>query len=182
MWALALVDRRDHFSLPATALVKSPLLGFTGSGKERALLFGSELAALVYPGFQNPINRDALTELLRFCYVPAPLSIYAGIVKLPAGHYVSIPLPLHPSAALPASRPGGRTTQIETSCNQPFHSEVEALEALDSPHRLLPTRPWPMFRWAPFSGGIDSSLVTTLLQNQSSRPVRTFTIALKKMG
>ena len=188
MWALALVDRRDHqLKLACDRFGEKPLYwGFTGSGKERALLFGSELAALrAYPGFQNPINRDALTELLRFCYVPAPLSIYAGIVKLPAGHYVSIPLPLHPSAALPASRPWWQlTSQIETSCNQPFHSEVEALEALELAlsqavaDQALADVPLGAF----LSGGIDSSLVTTLLQNQSSRPVRTFTIAFEEDG
>ncbi|MDC0315945.1 asparagine synthase (glutamine-hydrolyzing) [Synechococcus sp. AH-551-G15] len=188
MWALALVDRRDHqLQLARDRFGEKPLYwGFSGSGQQQALLFGSELAALrAYPGFQNPINRHAITELLRFCYVPPPLSIYAGIAKLPAGHWVSIPLPLQPGAALPASRPWWQLTSlIETSYAQPFSSEAEALEALEQAlsqavaGQALADVPLGAF----LSGGIDSSLVTALLQSQSSRPVRTFTIGFEEAG
>ncbi|KZR90561.1 asparagine synthase (glutamine-hydrolyzing) [Synechococcus sp. MIT S9508] len=188
MWALALVDLRDHqLQLARDRFGEKPLYwGLSGSGQQQALLFGSELAALRgYPGFQNPINRQAFTELLRFCYVPAPLSIYAGITKLPPGHCVSIPLPLQPSAALPASRPWWQlNSQIETSYAQPFSSETEALETLEQAltqavaDQALSDVPLGAF----LSGGIDSSLVTALLQSQSSRPVRTFTIAFEEAG
>ena len=185
MWALALVDRRDHQLLLARdRFGEKPLYwGLTGRGQGQALLFGSELSALrAYPGFQNPINRHALTELLRFCYVPAPLSIYSGISKLPAGHFVSIPLPLQPSTALPDSHPWWQlTSQIETCYAQPFISEDAALGALEQAltkavaDQALADVPLGAF----LSGGIDSSLVTTLLQIQSNRPVRTFTIAFE---
>ena len=185
MWALALVDRRDHQLLLARdRFGEKPLYwGLTGRGQGQALLFGSELSALrAYPGFQNPINRHALTELLRFCYVPAPLSIYSGISKLPAGHFVSIPLPLQPSTALPDSHPWWQlTSQIETCYAHPFISEDAALGALEQAlikavaDQALADVPLGAF----LSGGIDSSLVTTLLQIQSNRPVRTFTIAFE---
>ena len=45
-----------------------------------AFVFGSELKALrAYPGFANPVCRQALAQYLRFMYVPAPRSIYHGI-------------------------------------------------------------------------------------------------------
>jgi asparagine synthase (glutamine-hydrolysing) len=56
-----------------------------------AWMFGSELKALrAYPGFHPEIDREALTEFLRFTYVPAPRSIYKGIGKLPPGHFVTL--------------------------------------------------------------------------------------------
>ena len=87
--------------------------GLSGSGTGQALLFGSELAALrAYPGFNNAIDRAALAQLLRFGQVPAPLSIYAGIAKLQAGHWVSIPLPLAPAAPLPRSQPWWQLSSV----------------------------------------------------------------------
>ena len=49
-------------------------------------VFGSELKALrAFPGFDNPLNPGALAEYLRHNNVPAPLSVYQGIAKLPPG-------------------------------------------------------------------------------------------------
>jgi asparagine synthase (glutamine-hydrolysing) len=56
-----------------------------------AFLFGSELKALrAYPGFANPISREALALYMRFTYVPAPYSIYQNIFKLEPGCMLSI--------------------------------------------------------------------------------------------
>ena len=84
-------------------------MGVSGSGSSQALLLGSEFAALrAYLVFNNAIDRAALAQLLRFGQVPAPLSIHSGIAKLPAGHWLSIPLPHAPGALLPSSPPGPR--------------------------------------------------------------------------
>jgi asparagine synthase (glutamine-hydrolysing) len=188
MWALALVDRRErqlHFARDRFG--EKPLYwGLTGSGQQRAVVFGSELAALQsYPGFNNPIDRQALAELLRFGQVPAPLSIYAGISKLPPGHWVSIPLPLDAGASLPASRPWWTLhAVIQGGYADPLGSETEALELLENTlsqavsDQAIADVPLGAF----LSGGIDSSLVTALLQRQSSRPLRTFTIGFEEAG
>ena len=188
MWALALVDRQTRLlHLARDRFGEKPLYwGLTGSGQQRALVFGSELVALrAYPGFNNPINRHSLTELLRFGQVPAPLSIYAGIAKLPAGHCVSIPLPLDPGAPLPASRPWWQLSDvIQSGYASPLGSDAEALELLE--HTISQAVSDESIADVPLgaflSGGIDSSLVTALLQRQSSRPVRTFTIAFEEAG
>ena len=188
MFALALYDRLDQtLHLARDRFGEKPLYwGLSGSGNERALLFGSELAALrTYPGFNNPIDRGALAQFLRFCYVPAPASIYTGIAKLEAGHWLSIPLPLDLSAPLPASRPWWQLAQvIEESDLQPFASETEAKVALEQAlarsvaEQAIADVPLGTF----LSGGIDSSLITALLQAQSSRPVRSFTIGFEEAG
>lgn len=188
MWALALLDRQQrqlHFACDRFG--EKPLYwGLSGSGMEQALVFGSELSALrAFPAFNNSINRAALAQFLRFCVVPAPLSIYAGIAKLSAGHLVSIPLPLALGAPLPASQPWwSLSAVIEAGDADPFSSEPEALAALETSlsqavaEQAIADVPLGAF----LSGGIDSSLITALLQAQSSRSVRTFTIGFSEAG
>lgn len=188
MFALALLDRRQRLlHLARDRFGEKPLYwGLSGSGSDRALLFGSELAALrAYPGFNNSIDRGALAQFLRFCYVPAPGSILSGIAKLLPGHWLTLPLPLDLAAPLPASRPWWHFSQlIEAGCSDPFRSEPEALEALEQAlaravaEQAIADVPLGSF----LSGGIDSSLITALLQAQSSRPVRTFTIGFEQAG
>ncbi|MEI8251383.1 MAG: asparagine synthase (glutamine-hydrolyzing), partial [Synechococcus sp. ELA057] len=188
MWALALWDREQQLlHLARDRFGEKPLYwGLSGTGSSRALLFGSELAALrAYPGFNNPIDRAALAQHLRFCSVPAPLSIYGGIAKLPPGHLVSVRLPLDSAKPLPPSRPWWQLDQlIEAGHRGPFANEAEGLAALEQAltqavsDQALADVPLGAF----LSGGIDSSLITALLQGQSSRPVRTFTIGFEEAG
>src|SRR5579883_356162 len=56
----------------------------TGQG----IAFASELKALLALGTPD-IDRSAVRDYLFHSYVPAPKSIYAGICKLPAGHWLS---------------------------------------------------------------------------------------------
>jgi len=188
MWALALWDRQQQqLHLARDRFGEKPLYwGLSGTGNGRALLFGSELAALrAYPGFNNSIDRAALAQLLRFCVVPAPLSIYSGIAKLPPGHLVSLRLPLDTSAHLPSSGPWWQLDQlIASGYRDPFTSESEALVTLEQAlteavvEQALADVPLGAF----LSGGVDSSLITALLQAQSSRPLRTFTIGFEEAG
>jgi len=188
MWALALVDQHQRgLHLARDRFGEKPLYwGLSGSGTAQALLFGSELAALrAYQGFNNAIDRAALAQLLRFGQVPAPLSIYAGIAKLPAGYWVSIPLPLAPGASLPRSQPWWQLSSvIEAGSTAAFQSAAEALDALDQSLSLAVVEqaiadvPLGAF----LSGGIDSSLIAALLQRQSRQPLRTFTIGFEEAG
>jgi asparagine synthase (glutamine-hydrolysing) len=186
MWALALVDRRTRrLHLARDRFGEKPLYwGLTGNGQQCALVFGSELAALrAYPGFNNSINRHALADLLRFGQVPAPLSIYAGIAKLSTGHCLSIPLPLDSGASIPASRPWWQLRDvIQAGYSDPIDSESEALERLELTlsQAVADQAIADVPLGALLSGGIDSSLVTALLQRQSSRPLRTFTIGFEE--
>lgn len=188
MWALALVDRLERrIYLARDRFGEKPLYwGLTGSGQHRALVFSSELAALrSYPDFNNSIEPQALAEFLRYGQVPAPLSIYAGIVKLQPGHWVSIPIPLDPGVSLPDSRPWWQVSDvIQAGYASPLSSHAEALELLE--HTLSEAVSDQAIADVPLgaflSGGVDSSLVAALLQQQSSRPLRTFTIGFDEAG
>jgi len=91
MFAIVLWDKQEQvLTLARDRMGEKPLYwGWC----DDVLLFGSELKALkAHPAFNAEIDRNALTLLLRHCYIPAPYSIYQGIQKLMPGHFVQIPL------------------------------------------------------------------------------------------
>lgn len=185
MFALALWDRRERLlQLARDRFGEKPLYwGVSGSGHERSLLFGSELAALrAWPGFTNPIHRPALAQLLRFGAIAAPTSTYTGIEQLLPGHLVTIPS-LEPDLPQPRAWWCFRSRLAE-SIASPFPDPASGLEALEAAlktavqQQSLADVPLGSF----LSGGIDSSLITALLQAQSSRPLRTFTIGFQEAG
>jgi asparagine synthase (glutamine-hydrolysing) len=142
-------------------------------------LFGSELKALrAHPAFHSVVDRGALGLFLRHDYIPAPHSIYQGIFKLMPGTYVRISLDA--PQALPEPVPyWSNRAAVEHGVREPFPGdEEEALEALDRllrnsvKERMIADVPLGAF----LSGGIDSSLIVALMQAQSRRPVKTFTI------
>jgi asparagine synthase (glutamine-hydrolysing) len=179
MFAFALWDGRDRvLHLVRDRLGIKPLYyGFSGG----ALLFASELKALrAYPDFMADIDRNALTLLMRFGYIPGPYSIYRGILKLPPGTIVSFQTEggENPASVRPRSYwslPG----LAEHGEREPFRASEE--EACDELERLL--RDSVRLRMvadvpvgAFLSGGIDSSTVVALMQAESVRPIKTFTI------
>ena len=146
------------------------------------LAFASELKALrSLPGFAATLSRAAITEFLRLSYVPAPLTIYEGIRKLRPGHLLAVRRV--EGEIVTEERPFWRLADVvEQGLQHPFQgSDAEATEALERllseavGMRMVADVPLGAF----LSGGVDSSLVVALMQQQSSRPVRTFTIGFK---
>src|SRR5580700_4739680 len=87
MFAFALWDAASNeLTLARDRLGKKPVY-YSATG--RGLVFGSELKALrAFPGFDTRVDRRALTLFLRYNYVPAPYTIYEGVNKLEAAHFV----------------------------------------------------------------------------------------------
>ncbi|MBD2577195.1 asparagine synthase (glutamine-hydrolyzing) [Oscillatoria sp. FACHB-1406] len=177
MFAFALWDRQERvLHLGRDRLGEKPLYyGWMGD----TFLFGSELKALkAHPHWQGKIDRDVLTLLLRHNYIPAPYSIYQNIYKLPPGTLLTLPT-ANPSAR-PTPKPyWSMQSVVESGRDNPFQgSEREAVAQLDSllrdaiSQQIVADVPLGAF----LSGGVDSSTVVALMQAQSSRPVKTFTI------
>ncbi|MGE3667872.1 MAG: asparagine synthase (glutamine-hydrolyzing), partial [Steroidobacteraceae bacterium] len=187
MFAFALWDADARkLTLARDRVGKKPLYyGWCG----QALAFGSELKALfAIPGFQPEVERGALQAMLRFNYVPSPWSILQGVFKVPPGTAIEFDARAIAAGAgrhdpLAAARPWwNAVARAEHALAQPFEGGVEpALSQLDGllrdAVRLRLESDVPLGAF--LSGGIDSSLVTALMQQEASAPVRTFSIGFQ---
>jgi asparagine synthase (glutamine-hydrolysing) len=185
MFAFALWDRRER----ALHLVRDRLgikpLYYGSAGK--VFIFGSELKALrAHPDFVPAINRDALALLMRHNYIPQPYSIYQGIFKLAPGCLLTIKTrdSVPPAHARPVPYWSAKEVAESGAANPFLGSAQEATEQLDAllrdavRLRMIADVPLGAF----LSGGVDSSAVVALMQAQSNRPVKTFTIGFHEEG
>lgn len=142
-----------------------------------SFVFASELKALiVFPGFQAAIDRDSLAAYMRCAYVPSPHSIYVGIHKLHPGHILTLSSP-QASPVLSAYWSAEEVARngVKSRLQGGDEEIIEQLrEKLADAVRLRMIADVPLGAF--LSGGIDSSTVVALMQSQSSRPVKTFTI------
>jgi len=179
MFAFAVWDQRKRtLHLVRDRLGIKPLYyGWAG----QTFLFGSELKALrAHPEFHPKINRDAIALYMRYNYIPQPFSIYERTYKLPPGCMLSVPVVDRSVPAQIEAKPYWSAKEVaEHGASAPFKgSEAEAVEQLDAllrdsvKLRMVADVPLGAF----LSGGIDSSTIVALMQAQSSRPVKTFTI------
>ncbi len=179
MFALALWDSQaKQLTLARDRLGEKPLYyGWQGAGRNRTFLFGSELKALVaHPAFRPEIDREALSLYMRHAYVPAPFSIYLGMKKLLPGAILTFDarddepaLGSYWSGA-EVAREGVASPKLTES--EDYVDQLEQLLADAVRNQMLSDVPLGAF----LSGGIDSSTIVALMQAQSSRPVRTFSI------
>ncbi len=175
MFAFGLWDREERTLYLSRDRAGEKPLYYGWAGK--TLLFGSELKALQqHPDFRGDIDRGALAVYLRHNYIPAPHSIYEGIYKLPAGTVLAIRG--FGSDASPKPYWSAKVA-VEDGLANPFRgTDEEAVNQLDAllndavTMRMEADVPLGAF----LSGGIDSSLIVAIMQANSKRPVKTFTI------
>jgi asparagine synthase (glutamine-hydrolysing) len=179
MFAAALWDRETRrLSLFRDRIGEKPLYyGWVG---ER-FAFASDLAALrTLPGWTGEIDRRAVDLYLRANYVPTPLSIYAGVAKLPAASLLVVGADDAARRAMPTPVPYWSLADVAAAgAARPFRgSDDDALEVLQQLMREVVGEQHladvPV--GALLSGGIDSSAVVALMQ-EIARPVRTFTMS-----
>src|ERR1051325_2562316 len=168
MFAFALWDdRRRRLFIARDRFGEKPL--YWGIF-DRTLLFASEPKVLLaHPAVRPDLNLDALRQYLSFDYVPAPLSIYEGISKLPAAHTLTLE-----NGEVKVER----YWRLSYQTRQPVPSVNEAADQLrdllaDSVKmRLVSDVPLGIL----LSGGIDSSVVAALAVRASTETVKTFSI------
>jgi asparagine synthase (glutamine-hydrolysing) len=174
MFAIALWDRRDRTLVLGRDRIGEKPLYYGWSG--RSFLFGSELKALrKHPDWRGGIDRDAVAVYLRHNYIPAPHSIYVGVAKVVPGTFVMV----GPDRQVREHRYWSMAEAAERGAANPLVvSELEAANELEQILRrtvrqqMVSDVPLGAF----LSGGVDSSLVVALMQAESHRPVKTFTI------
>lgn len=172
MFALAVWDRAEQqLYLARDRFGEKPLYYGVHNG---VLLFASELKAMKqHARFDATIDRGALTELMRHTYIPGPNSIFANYKKMPPGSLVCVGADLQ----LDSPRRYFDLDKLAGASPTPLPDEqaVDELERLLSKSiadRMVADVPVGAF----LSGGIDSSLIVSLMQAHTSRPIQTFTI------
>lgn len=181
MFALALWDRQERkLILARDRMGEKPV--YYG-WQNNTFLFGSELKALkAHPEFKNDINRDSLCLLLRHNTIPYPYSIYQGIFKLAPGSMLTLELG---NRELEIKDYWSMKEAVQSALDNPFKGTEEmALLELESvlskaiSDQMLSDVPLGAF----LSGGIDSSTVVALMQSQSSKRIKTFSIGFNEKG
>jgi asparagine synthase (glutamine-hydrolysing) len=167
MFGLAIWDTHTRSLLLARDRMGIKPLYYTCTGGR--LYFGSELKSLlVAPGVSRELDVDALNHYLSFLYTPPDGSIFRGVQKLQPGHVL---------------RWRDGRIQIERYWQQPATetfqgSEADAVQELRHvlqdavESHLVSDVPLGAF----LSGGIDSSVVVSLMAAASGSRVRTFSI------
>lgn len=160
---------------------------------DNCFVFASELKA-INKLFNNSleIHLPALASFFRFGYVPTPYSIYQNIFKLYPGTYLRIPIseisqfeefspvPGHSKRA-PVSYWALDTTS-KHGIAEPLENEREAIDGFDTLLRetILEQKIADVPIGAFLSGGIDSSLISAVMQAVSESPIKTFTIGFRE--
>jgi asparagine synthase (glutamine-hydrolysing) len=177
MFAFALWDAQARaLSLVRDRVGEKPLYYYRGA---RVLLFASELKALcAHPEFRPTLDRGAVAQYFRFGYVGAPRTPLQATFKVLPGTILSFRAAAGEVAA-PVVEPYWSATSVFTQAlgrrARTATSGAQELEALlrDAVRmRMIADVPIGAF----LSGGIDSSLIVALMQAQSTRRVRSFTV------
>lgn len=195
MFAFALWDRRDGtLTLARDRFGEKPLYyGWAGG----LFAFASELGAIrALPGFDNPVDRSALSTLLSRTYIPCPHSIYQRIFKLPPATMLTF---TPEAVAQPRGAPfaedvlddGARLTRywsyravVRDGLATPYASDAEASEAVEAAlstavaGQAIADVPVGAF----LSGGFDSSTIVALYQAAATGTIRTFSIGFAEAG
>ena len=172
MFAFALWDApRRRLLLARDRMGEKPLYWSHGP---QGLVWGSEAKALLtLPWVEREVDLLALHHYLTLQYVPDPLTIYAGIRRLPAAHKLTLE--------------AGQTPVVERWWQLAFEPKwtLSDAEAIEQARLLLPAAvERQLVSEAPLgaflSGGIDSSIIVALMAERTSAPVRTFSIGFEE--
>ena len=185
MFAFALLDKKTKkLFLVRDRFGEKPLYwGFNGNGSSQALVFGSEIAALKeFPSFEQELDKCAINAFMKFSCIPSDLTIYKSIKKIKPGHISEFDLKNDSEISPPKIYKWWDYKRIINSgSKEKFKSEKEALFYLEESLKnatkacLISDVPVGCF----LSGGIDSSLIASLLSQQTNSKINTFTIGFE---
>jgi asparagine synthase (glutamine-hydrolysing) len=175
MFAFGIYDKgNDEIFLCRDRLGIKPLYYYHKDGK---FAFASELSALkVIPGIDLEIDPIGLDYYFTYGYIPAPFSAYKFIRKLPPAHVLVYDISRRDIREI---KPYWRIRDAIQS--QPYNSEQDWIDAIEGKIaeaiklRLMSDVPLGVF----LSGGLDSSLVVSLMADMLEQPVKTFTIGFE---
>lgn len=181
MFAFAIWDsRKRQIFIARDRLGVKPLYYWSDGG---SFAFASELKALLeLPGVDRTLDREAIRQFFVYEYIGAPRTIVASIKKLPAAHYMVIPVDgsahrwqtndwsVHRYWDVSFARTAEPQRPVDEYAEELRHLLKEAVA-----RRLVSDVPLGAF----LSGGIDSSSIVALMAEVSPTPPKTFTIGFR---
>lgn len=180
MFAIVVLDTiQSKLYLARDRIGEKPLYyGWT----KTSFIFGSELKALKeFPDFDPLISKEALGEYFKYNYVPAPKSIYTNIYKINPGSFVEIDIFNPLSRSIKENFFWDLSSLILESKTRIISDHDEAVKGLEDclkksiRDQMISDVPLGAF----LSGGVDSSLIASLMQRESTKPIKTFTIGFE---
>jgi len=195
MFAFALWDNnKRQLFLARDRLGKKPLCY---ARINNSLIFGSELKSiLLNPEIKKEIDYEALDQYLAYYYIPAPLTIFKQIRKLPPASYLLCDASgnatgsntVTASYSDPQPAKAGRSTiTIDKYWQLDYRQKTimstgeycqKIMNLLEEATKIRMISDVPL--GALLSGGIDSSAVVGLMTKHSSKPVKTFSIGFSE--
>jgi len=177
MFAFAVWDRHDQtLVVVRDRLGIKPIFWFENEGE---VAFASQLKCIrLHPACPQQIDCASLASYVRHGYVPGSRSILNGVQKLAPGHYVTIPLGGEPVLTRYWDAREIAIGQMAEPYEHSFETAISDLDDLLSMavgQRMIADVPLGVF----LSGGIDSSLIASVMQKQSATPVKTFSIGFE---
>jgi asparagine synthase (glutamine-hydrolysing) len=139
--------------------------------QDKALYFASELKALDAFGLSGEINLEAASLYFRFGFIPHHLSIFKSISKLEPGHYLKV----SKNGVIKRQYWNLNYETINGRREDEWLEELEPLLISAFRYRMVSDVPVGVF----LSGGIDSSLLTAILQKHHGN-IHSFTIGFEE--
>lgn len=146
--------------------------------KDDLFIFGSELKALMeHPRFMKEIDKEAVSLFLQTGYIRSPYSIFKNVYKLTPGTFLEINNKFEINNwSYWNIRDIYDRAELMVDSEEHIISKCEELLIESFQLRMVADVPVGMF----LSGGIDSSIVTSILQANSTVPLNTFTIGFSE--
>jgi asparagine synthase (glutamine-hydrolysing) len=173
MFAFAIWNNKtQELFLARDRVGKKPLLYAELNGE---FIFGSEFSALLsHPKLSREVNPEAIHYYLSFMCVPAPLTAYCAIRKLEPGNSLRF---CQSDGQINIQRYWQPNFSLKTNLSEEEAGE-RAVELLREAVRVRLMSEVPLGAF--LSGGIDSSAVVALMSEESSGPVKTFSIGFEE--
>jgi len=170
-------DRRGELHLVRDRIGVKPVYFALADG---LIAFASEIKALLqHPAIRAEAEPAAMYHYLSFLTTPAPLTMFRGIYKLPAGHTLSVAAGGRPVLRRYWDPVPGQGIDARQTAGMD-HAELERFYIEGVRNRLRTAVERRMMSDVPFgvflSGGIDSSTNVALMSELMDRPVDTFTV------
>lgn len=167
MFSVAIWDERRHRLVLARDRIGQKPLYY--SFQNQQFVFGSELKSLAaVNGICRQINPAAIDQYLTYQYIPHPQTIWKDVYKLPPGHFL-----VFENGTIKIEKYWDLDLTKESKISE-GDADDRVSEILTDSVKLRLQSDVPLGSF--LSGGIDSSIITALAQEQSAKPIRTFSI------